>query len=95
MPPAIILGAMAASLAATAGISAYSAVSGKPDAPDKNSTEAAPELKAEDTKAQFEADRQKLKAARRVSTILSGPGGVEEEVSKSLAGRAVLLGKGK
>lgn len=54
-----------------------------------------PELKAEKAKIEADTKKEKLKAARRVQTILTGPGGVEEEVEKALDGQSVLLGSGK
>lgn len=54
-----------------------------------------PELKAEDSKIAADKEKERLKAARRVQTILTGPGGVEDETEKKLNGQAVLLGTGK
>lgn len=54
-----------------------------------------PELKAEKAKIEADKAKEKAKAARRVATILTGPGGVEEETQKALDGQSILLGTGK
>lgn len=53
-----------------------------------------PELKAERAKIEADKEKEKRKAAVRVQTILTGPGGVESEVQKKLDGQSVL-GSGK
>lgn len=53
-----------------------------------------PELKAETAKIDADKEKERLKAARRVQTILTGPG-IEDETEKKLNGQAVLLGSGK
>lgn len=55
----------------------------------------APELDKEQQRLEAEKMREQAKNARRVSTILAGPRGVEEEVDKTLNGQAILLGTGK
>lgn len=51
------------------------------------------ELKAETAKVDAEKERERLKAARKVQTILAG--GAEDLKQKEIDGQSILLGSGK